>query len=377
MRITDIEVTTLEYGLKQPITNAMVDTLFSRLRTYVVRMKTDECIDGLLVTDYLDDLSAGLITDHLNPLIVGEDPMDYEHLWGKMFGHQASWRHPITKGEVITAMSAVDCAVWDVIGKRLNVSVCRLLGGARTRVPCYASGGHYKSLTSLDEELRLLEEEMIRYVDMGFRAIKMRIGRDLAADRKRVALVRKTLGPDVELLFDLNTSQTYRGGAARAIQFLRAFEEFHPYWFEDPLIMDDVAGMRRIADAIDVPIATGEMEQTIWGFRDLITQQAADILICDPTGMCGGITQWKKIAAMAEAARIPIASHVGDKTSVHCVAGIPNGLMVEVFLPLEVERWAYDRAPIRLVDDGTIAVPDAPGLGIELDDAYFKEHLVR
>ena len=377
MRIADIQVTALEYELEHPITNAMVDSLFSRLPTYVIRMMTDEGIDGLLVTDYLNALSVRIITDFLKPLVVGEDPMEYERLWEKMFGHEAGWRHPVTKGEVVKAMSAVDCVVWDIIGKRLNVPVYQLLGGAKTRVPCYASGGHYKSLTSLDEELRLLEEEMTHYTEMGFRAVKMRIGRDLRTDRKRAELARRTLGPDVDLLFDLNTSQTYRGGAKKAIQFLRAFEEFDPYWFEDPLIMDDIAGMRRIADAIDTPIASGEMEQTVWGFRDMIAERAVDILICDPTGMCGGITQWRKIAAMAEAVRIPVASHIGDKASVHCVTGVPNGLIVEVFLPLEEERWAYDRDPIKIAEDGMISAPQTSGLGIELDPEYVDRHLVQ
>ena len=179
----------------------------------------------------------------------------------------------------------------------------------------------------------------------------------------------------MKLLFDFNTSCSYFGGPPRAIRFMKELEKYDPYWFEDPLLMDDIAGMKQLADSIDTAIATGETDQTSWGFRDLITSRAADILLPDATRMCGGITEWRKIAALADAFRIPVAAHIGDAANIHCVAAVPNGLMVEVFTPHDDGYYGHEIDPARLPNErGNIAVPGGPGLGINLNEDYIKEH---
>jgi D-arabinonate dehydratase len=325
----------------------------------------------------MSDTCRQIIVQQLKPLISGEDPTNYERLWRRMFGGEAKWRPPIAKGEVVRAISAVDTAIWDIIGKKLETPIYKLLGGYRDTIPCYASGGHYISLSSHTAELDHLQSEMSQYVDMGFQAVKMRVGRDIPRDSERVKVVRDVIGPDVKLMIDFNSSPSHYGGVPHAIKFMRALEEYNPFWFEDPLVLDDRAGLKQVSDAIDTAIATGEYEQSMWGFRDLIVNKVVDILLPDATAFCGGISQWRKIAAMAEAFQMPVAAHIGDMTHIHCVAAVPNGLTVEVFTPLDKGRRMYEIDPVILpTKEGLLEVPQKPGLGMALNEDYIQKHMV-
>jgi D-arabinonate dehydratase len=378
MKITDVRVRAVQDELIAPFTNALGTPRPVSKRTWtvtIVEVFTDEGITGVVANDDFDELSRQLIANQLKPVIVGEDPLNYERVWRKMFGERGGWRHASAKGEAIRAMSALDCAIWDIIGKATATPVYRLLGGYRDTVPCYASGGQYRSLTSHPEELRHLESEVQGYMEIGYKAVKIRAGRDITQDYERVKVVRDITGPDVDLMIDFNTSLTYYGGVSHAIKFMRALEDHNPYWFEDPLLMDDVSGMKQVSDALDTAIATGEAEQTLWGFRDLIVNRAVDILLPDAV-MCGGVTAWKQIATMADAFRIPVAAHCVERVHLHCVAAIPNGLMVEMFRPLDKGRINYEKNPITPNHDGALELSQEPGFGIELDEAYIKKHLV-
>jgi len=376
MKIVDLRIRYVKYEVTQPFTNSMGTSFCKKTgRTGILEVFTDEGITGVLGSHFIDDLCRQIVTDHLKQLVVGEDPMNYARVWQKMFGIEGQWRPQIAKGEVVRAISMVDTAIWDIIGKALNTPVYKLLGGFRDQVPCYASGGHYVAFDSQIEELRHLEAEMALYMDMGFKAVKMRAGRDIPKDEERVKLVREIIGPDVQLMVDFNTSQTYKGGVAQAIKFCRALEKYDIYWFEDLVVMDDLTGLKQISDAIDSAIATGEYEQTIWGFRDLIVNKAADIILPDATQVCGGITEWRRIAALADAYRIPIAAHIGDMTHVHCVAAVPNGLIVEYFRPQDTTRRMYEAEPLAPNKDGMFDVPQTPGFGMELNEGYIRTNL--
>ncbi len=375
MEITDLSVRTVEDEYKYPFANAMEQRLRGMFRTYVVEIFTNEGLTGTICSDYLNEVSKKLIT-HMKFLLIGENPLNTQKIWGKMFGYKMGWRNPVAKGEVIKAMSAVDAALWDIVGKKFDVPLYQLLGGCRKEVPCYASGGHYKNLESREKEIELLKSEMSQYLDMGFKAVKMRVGRDIETDCERVKEVRALIGPDIKLMIDLNITSTYKEGVSHALKFMKALEKYDIYWFEDPLIMDDIAGLKKISERIDTAVATGEQEQTLWGFKDLIVNGCPDIVIADVTAMCGGISEWKKIAALAEAFRIPIATHKGDKASIHCVAGVPNGLMAEVFLPLEDKRWKYDLEPVMPDERGMLRVPGEAGIGIRLNEDYIKENQI-
>ena len=344
----------------------------------IIQVFTDEGITGVLGSPMVGGLVSDIIMDYLKPVVVGEDPMNYERLWRKMFGGEAGWRPGIAKGEAVRAISVLDTIMWDIIGKKLETPVYKLLGGYRDEVPCYASGGHYVTMGSHKEEMAYIEQQMNQYIDMGFKAVKIRVGRDIDQDCERARLAREIKGPDTKLMMDFNTSQTYQGGAPHAVKFMKALEEFDPFWFEDPLVMDDIAGMKQVSDGIETPIATGENEQTIWGFRDLIVNRAVDILLPDATQMCGGITEWRKIASMADAFRMPVAAHAGDVAHVHCVASVLNGLTVEVFAPHDQNYSAYQVDPVsRPTENGLLEVPQRPGLGIQLNEDYIEKNLIR
>jgi len=378
MKITDVQVRTIETEKVRSFGNALgtrLDTTEKGWTINIVEVFTDEGITGMVANDDTDLLTRQIICEQLRDVVIGEDPMAYGRLWRKMFGERRGWRHAQAKGEAIRAMSAIDAAVWDIIGKALNTPVYRLLGGYRNRVPCYASGGQYQSYSSHTEELRLLEAEVRQYMDMGFKAVKVRAGRDAVKDAERLKLVRDVIGQETSLMVDLNTCFSYLGGPPAAIKFIRALEAYNVYWFEDPLLMDDVSGMKQISDAVDTAIATGEAEQTIWGFRDLIATRAVDILLPDAL-MCGGVTEWVRIATMADAFRIPVAAHCVERVHVHCLAAVANALPVEIFCPREKGRIRYEQNPLLPGKDGLIEVPEAPGLGAEFDEDYIQAHLV-
>ncbi len=380
MKIADVRVRSVRSSIYRPFTNSLGRALHGEWEASIVEVVADDGTVGAFGTD-IGGRSRGMVTDmilnQLKPLVVGEDPMNYERVWRKMFGGDGGWRPPFTKGEIVRAISLVDTAIWDLMGKSLDTPVYKLLGGYRDEVPCYASGGHYISLDSHSQEMGYIETEMARYMEMGFKAVKMRVGRDLAQDVDRARLVREVIGPDAKLMMDFNTSASFRGGARHAIKFIKALEEFGPYWVEDPLVMDDIAGMKQIVDSVDTAIATGEAEQTIWGFRDLVLNRAADILLPDATEVCGGITEWRRIAVLADTFHIPVAAHIGEAAHVHCIAAVPNGLIVEVFTPHDKNRRAYEKDPVWKPNErGMLEVPQKPGLGIELDEDYISKNLI-
>jgi len=255
MKITDLQVKTIESIPRRPYTNALGTQLASKRRISILEVTTDEGITGILTSGMMDGLMRGILLDYLKPRVLGEDPRNPERLWHQLFGHGGGWRMAISKGEVIRAISALDCALWDILGKAAGLPVYQLIGGYREEVDCYASGGHYVSLNSQREELKHLEEEMTAYMEMGFQAVKVRVGRNLKEDLERVRQVREIIGSECKLLIDFNTSPSYHGGVTHALKYVRALEACDPYWYEDPLIMDDLDGMRRLTASVDTAIA--------------------------------------------------------------------------------------------------------------------------
>ena len=208
------------------------------------------------------------------------------------------------------------------------------------------------------------------YVDEGFRVVKMKVaGASQREDVERVAAVRKALGPDIGLMLDANNG--FR--AYEAIRFGRAVEKYEPYWFEEVVMPDDFSGSAEVRSALDVPIVAGENEFTRWGARDLITVGAADILNLDVV-KAGGITEYRKIAALASAFHIPVAPHGTVAMSIQTMASVDNGLIMEVY-PGTRRYFNPTLPPIEVVD-GYTTVPEEPGLGLEIDDAVVQRYRV-
>lgn len=197
---------------------------------------------------------ATIVEERLKDLLVGEDPFQTEWLWNRMYSAEGTLTYG-RRGIAIRAISAVDIALWDLKGKALKMPVCRLLGGCRTRVPAYASGGYYEEGKTVDD----LADEATAYVKQRFKAVKIKVGLlQLDEDNERVRAVREAVGADVGLMVDANNA--YRPYSA--IRAARAFEKYSIEWLEEPVSPDDLSGSARVAAAVDTPLASGELEYT-------------------------------------------------------------------------------------------------------------------
>jgi D-arabinonate dehydratase len=263
------------------------------------------------------------------------------------------------RGAALRAISAIDIALWDLKGKAARMPVMELLGVHSTHLRCYATGGYYRKGLTTDQLVR----EMAAYVEKGFTAIKLKVGKlGAREDAERMRAVRAAVGEDVDLLLDAN------GGwadAATAITAMRRLEEYRPYWIEEPVRADNVHTMARIAEALDTPVATGELEATRWAFADLIERRAADIVQPDAT-VVGGIGEWMKVAHMAASFDIPVAPHYNWDVHSQLVAAIPNGIFVEYFLRESGVKMFDDllEDPIE-AKQGYLTPRTAPGFGVQ------------
>ncbi len=301
-----------------------------------------------------------IINASLKPLILGEDPRNFNRLWESMYRGTTRFGR---KGAAVRAISGVDIALWDVIGKAAGMPVYKLLGGYTDRVKVYASGGFYTPRNDLGE----LVEEMTAYVSRGFKAVKMKVGRDLRQDVRRVAAVREALGEGIDLLVDANEAWDM----PTAMRFIQLTADYDIYWLEEPVAPDDAGGFAQLAALGRVPIAAGENEYTRYGFRDCIQNRAVHVVQPDVTRV-GGISEWIKVANMAAAWNMPCVTHAVQEVHVSLVAAVANALMMEYFTPdhyLQTFLSQLFRKPeaLHTVRDGFVDVPREPGLGLAFD----------
>jgi L-alanine-DL-glutamate epimerase-like enolase superfamily enzyme len=360
MRITAIEAK-LYYI---PLPTVLTDSIHGEMRHFsvtAVQITTDSGAEGLGYT-YTVGKTGGsavlaVLRDDLVPMLIGTDPRSTERRWEQMW-----WRlHYVGRGGIASfAISAVDIALWDLKAKLAGEPLWRFLGGHASRVKVYA-GGIDLGLP-LDQLARQTEENLNR----GFRAIKMKVGRDrLAEDVQRVAEMRKLLGPDVPLMVDANMRWTVE----QAIRASRAFAEYDVYWLEEPTIPDDVDGHRRIASEGPLPVATGENLHTIHEFQKMIAAGGVSFPEPDVSNM-GGVTGWLKVAHLAEAHNLPVTTHGVHDLHVHLLAAVPNASYLEAHgFGLD----AYIREPLK-IEDGWAIAPDRPGHGIEFDWEALEQH---
>ncbi|HZO38576.1 MAG TPA: mandelate racemase/muconate lactonizing enzyme family protein [Methylomirabilota bacterium] len=348
-------------ALRTPADNPLVVGLPAPTDTrefVTLELGTDQGAVGLGLTFFGGALTPALKTavDELARLTIGEDPTQVEAITAKL-RRAAGSSGP---GGIFTlALSAVDIACWDLKGKAVGQSVCALLGGLRDRVATYASGALMRP-----HPIDYLAKAGPRLRDMGFRQMKMQCGSEptVSASVERVRVMRESIGPDIDLMCDINQLWSVN----QAIEVGRRIEPYHLFWLEDPTTHDDYPGMARIADALTTPIAAGEYHYGITPFRHLLEHRSIDIVMIDLL-RAGGITQWMKIAGMAEAFNLPVVSHLVPEVHVHLVAAIPNGLTVE-YMPWTLAL--YEETPP--IERGQLVVPKKPGLGLAFDQAAMK-----
>ena len=327
-----------------------------------VEILTDDGIEGIGVTFFGGALVKALkaAVEALAELVVGEDPLRVEAIAAKLR------RAAISAGPagVFTlALSAIDIALWDIKGKALGLPVSRLLGGYRDRVPTYASGALMRP-----HPLDYIVKTGPRLVEMGFRQMKTQLGAEpsVKVALERIRVQREAIGDEIDLMCDINQLWSVN----QAIEIGRRLEEYHLFWLEDVTTHDDYQGLARVADALTTPIAAGEYVYGIAPFRQLLENRSIDIVMIDLLRV-GGITQFVKVAGMAEAFNLPVVSHLIPEIQVHLIAAIPNGLTVE-YMPWTLRL--YEETPA--IIDGQLVVPDKPGLGLAFDKAAIAKYQV-
>ncbi len=356
MKITQLSTQAVVLPMAAPIQSALGG--ISKFGCILVRISTDEGVTGENLVFTLNNVRTGVLQEmvqSLFPLIEGRDPGHIGSFWSRAWKDVNFIGH---KGVSVVGISAVDGALWDIAGKACGLPIYRLLGGHSAAVPAYHSGGMW--LSSLIDELA---REAQSFVAQGFSAMKMRLGSaTMAEDVARVRAVREAVGPQVKLMADANQGMT----VSSAIRLGRMLEEFQLTWFEEPLPAYDLEGVARVAAALDTPIASGETEYTRYGFRQMLELKSADILMPDLQRV-GGVSEFVKVAHMAEAFDVPVSSHLFSETSLQVLGGLANANYLE-YMP-----WfsALYNEPLQF-DQGKALVPERPGWGVTFNWDYVK-----
>jgi D-galactarolactone cycloisomerase len=359
MKITDVQT----IRLRAPIPSE--GQVFSRSgvrstrSSTLIRVETDEGIHGLGSASGNGELIEFIIARALKPLLIGMDPTDIGTIWETAYvrgGHKEFG----TRGIGVVALSGVDVALWDILGKVRGVPLYELVGGKmRDKVPVYATALYPEQPTDVARRAR-------NFAEQGFHGVKIKVGFDLDQDVRIVRAVRQDLGKDFVVMTDANQGYT-REVAIRAAQ---AFAEAGAYWLEEPLFVEDIEGHALLREKARTPIAVGENLHMSYAFENFILRGAVDFIQPD-VARAGGVTEVQKIAGLAAQHNVPVSFHTwGDAValaaSVHLAAAIKNCIVMELDYTYNPLREELLKEPIRLTN-GYLVPPDRPGLGIELN----------
>jgi L-alanine-DL-glutamate epimerase-like enolase superfamily enzyme len=364
---------------------------FGQIRTFdacLVRIDTDNGITGWGEGKNAAGSSGTyaalvtLINQEFAPRLIGKDPRDIAVIWDELYNgvraHHASVRGHVApdlprRGTNIAAISGIDIALWDILGKSLGQPVWRLLGGRKAKsMPAYASGGWANA--------EAIGDQLAGYIDIGgFKAVKMRVGAmdgTAYASAERVHAARKRLGPKIDIMADAHGTFT----VAEAKRFAHLVRDCDLAWFEEPVTGDDKPGMAEVRASAMIPISAGESEFTRFDFRDLIDRRAVDILQPD-LAICGGITETRRIDALAGAHNLRLAPHLWAGapaffSGLHVTAASSSSFILEYSVGANPMLHDLIEEPIE-VKDGMIEIPDRPGLGMTIKRDVVDRHTVR
>jgi len=379
VKITDIAIHVLKSPLAEPF--AFSQGWVRQRSATLVEVSTDEGVTGWgeAFAQGLEppEIAATVIDKALRPLVTGADPLETEVLWHRMYHMTRDYGR---KGSVVAAISAIDMALWDIAGKHRGVPIHALLGGAfRTSVQPYATG--FYRIRGQGEAARLAEEA-IRHHEAGFTLMKVKLGYGVDDDIACMAAIGRAIqGKPIGLMVDTNHAY----GRAEALRLGRALDGFGLRWYEEPVAPEDLRGYVEMRDKLTMPIAGGENEHTLFGFRELLAAGAVDIAQPD-IGSCGGITAARHVATLAQAHGVLVNPHVwgsavAQAASLQVIAALP---VAHHSLHPQEPVLEYDRSshpfrnqlvhePIGLVD-GRVAIPTRPGLGIEIDRGTLERY---
>ena len=359
MKITDVETIRLRAEIPsagQVFSRSGVRN--SRSAT-LVRVETDEGVSGIGSCSGNGELIEVIVGTVLKPLLLGMDPTDLHAIWDKGYvrgGHKEFG----TRGIGVVALSGLDVALWDIIGKVRGMPLFQLLGGKRRdKVPVYATALYPEEPSKVAAHARA-------FADQGFHGVKIKVGFDLDQDIRIVRAVREELGKDFVLMTDANQGYSL----AVAMQAAAAFADCGAFWLEEPLFVEDIEGHAALRQKTKMPIAVGENLNTYYAFENFIVRGAVDYIQPD-VARAGGITEIRKIAALAERQHVPISFHTwGDAialaASVHLAAALQECIVMELDYTYNPLRDELLKEPFR-VENGYLIPPSKPGLGVELD----------
>jgi D-galactarolactone cycloisomerase len=359
MKITDVRTIRLRAAIPSEGQVFSRSGVRNTRSTTLVQVDSDEGISGIGSCSGNGELLEFVIDRVLKPLIVGMDPTDIDAVWDQAYtrgGHKEFG----TRGIGVVALSGIDIALWDILGKARGVPLYQLLGGkCRDKVPVYATALY-------PEEPAKVAARARAFADQGFHGVKIKVGFDLDEDVRTVRAVRRELGEDFVVMTDAN--QGYSLDAA--VQAAAGFADAGAFWLEEPLFVEDVEGHAALRERCAVPIAVGENLHTCAAFRDFVVSGAVDFLQPD-VARVGGLTEIRKISALAAQHRMPVSFHTwGDAValaaSVHLSAAMQDCIVMELDYTYNPLREELLREPLRLVR-GFLSPPEKPGLGVELD----------
>jgi L-rhamnonate dehydratase len=374
VKITDVEAIVLRQPvLDDGIADGSQDDL-------VIKVHTDEGITGIGEVDSAPEAVRALvqapgshaIANSLHSLLVGEDPREVERLWQKMY---RGLIYVGRRGIALHALSGIDIALWDIRGKAEGKPVHELLGGAkRDKVRAYAS-------MLMPDTTDVVTERVAKLLDDGFTAVKLGwgpLGRDAEHDVALAAAAKGVGGDGVEILIDAGLG--YGADARKAIGVARGLEELGVFWFEEPFEPDEYEAYAELADTVDIRVAAGEQDTTVWGFRELIERGHVDLVQPDVT-RCGGITELLRIAQLARDRGVETVPHAWKSgiikaASLHVNAVLPDALFQEYCIADTPINTTLTKERLPIDDDGFVAVPTGPGLGVELDDEVVERYRV-
>jgi len=367
MRIERAEVIPLEVPLARTFYGGTYS--MNRRCTLLLRVWTAEGIRGqIYIGDERDQQAAvcRILREELFPSVLGRQASEVTAIWEEHFR-----RTTVSAGRraMMQALSALDVVLWDVIGRHAGLPVFRLLGAAQTRLQTIVIGGYYAE----GKGVAGLIEEMFEYREAGYAGVKFKVGGcPPEEDIVRVQQVRKAIGDDFIIACDANMGYT----VADAIIFARGVADCHIAWFEEPVHWyDQVRGMHEVRAATGIRVTAGQSEMQRWGCRDLVEGGAVDILNTDMS-LAGGVTEWRRVAAHAASHRVQMAHHEEPLLSMHLLASTPQGLYPEYFSAERDPVGAYLPTMAPPLRQGWVELPETPGFGIEVDEAFVQRYRV-
>jgi L-alanine-DL-glutamate epimerase-like enolase superfamily enzyme len=358
-RIQELRATAVRIPLK--VTTSFSTRAVKHREYLLVEMVGDDGSSGIGYT-YAGTVGGAWLGQAVNeliaPLLVGRDASTVEENWDIVFRELLLLGR---RGGLIRALSAVDIAAWDLLARTAGLPLWQLLGGSRTEIPAYASGGYYRPGDPVENVVREIE----RYKARGFVDFKIKVGGlPLTGDVERVRAARKAIGPVGRLALDANNAW---GSAGEALRAIAAFAPFDIWWIEEPLMPDDIAGHAEVAHRSPIQVATGEIEATRWGFGELLRQRAAHILQTDAC-VVGGVSEWLKVAHAAGMFGIPLAPHWHANLHAQLGAAVTNCMTIEYFA-LEEDIYNFEAlvsAPL-VVEGGFVKLSENAGIGFDFD----------